>query len=535
MRVAKFSVGLVGALGLSVLTVAGCSDQGAGDWRKAAGREWPMIEGDWGNTRYSTLEKINAANVKTLGGAWVHKFEGETTRATPVVARGLMFITAGPNVYALNPKTGETVWTYKPSIPPTGLYKGVSLGEGMVFVGLSDATVIALKEKTGELVWSQMIGDPGAEESSQKAQSPTGQFISTAPAYANGIVMAAMVNGDYGVRGRVVGLDAKTGKQVWRFNATPGPGEFGHDTWPADNDEWLRGGGGIWTTPAVDPDLGLVYFGVGNPVPQWGGEARAGDNLFTDSVVAVDLKTGKYRWHFQVVHHDIWESDIGTPLVFYDATVDGKPRKAIGAMRTDGYLFLLDRETGKPVFPVEERPVPQNARVKTAPTQPFPVGADQVGPNCVVPENIPAGFKALCHYDPVDYDTPNAFYPINTTRAARLAYSPKTQYFYLAGSPAWPFWIRRFEDPKFFSASGTNVPGIKTSGLIAAIDSRTNKIAWQKPMPYPIQNGSGMMATAGGLLFHGEPDGQFQSYDAKTGDKLWEFQTGANAAGAAAT
>jgi alcohol dehydrogenase (cytochrome c) len=536
MRISKFGVSVVALMSLAAVTVAGCSDQGGKETRAApAGDNWPMIEGNWGNQRFSTLDKINTGNVKQLGGAWMHKFEGETTRATPVVSNGVMYVTAGNHVYAFNPKTGEKIWQYKPSIAPTGLYKGVTLGEGLVFVGLSDAGVIGLKETTGELVWSTNIGDKEAEESVVKAQSPTGQFISTAPAYANGIVIVPMVNGDYGVRGRVVGLDAKTGNQLWRWDATAGPGDPGHSTWPADNDEWIKGGGGIWTTPAIDTELGLVYFGTGNPVPQWGGEARAGDNLYTTSLVALDIKTGQRKWHYQLVHHDIWESDLGTPPVFYDASVDGKARKGIAVMRTDGYLFLLDRVTGAPIHPVEERPVPQNARVKTAPTQPFPVGADQVGPNCVVPENIPAGFKPLCHYDPVDYDTPNAMYPINTTRAARMAYSPQTKHFYLTASPAWPFWIRRFEDPKFFSASGTSVPGIKTTGLIAAIDSRTNKIVWQKPMPYEIQNGSGMMATAGGLLFHGEPDGTVQAYDQKTGETLWSFQTGAYASGAVMT
>jgi quinohemoprotein ethanol dehydrogenase len=536
MRIQKFGVSLFAIAGLTALALAGCSDQGGGDPRTApASKDWPMIEGNWGNQRFSSLDKINTTNVKTLGGAWAHKFEGATTRATPVVSNGVMYVTAGSHVYALNPKTGEKIWDYKPSIAPTGLYKGVTLGEGMVFVGLSDAGVIALKETTGELVWATNIGDVEAEESVVKAQSPTGQFVSTAPAYANGIVVVPMVNGDYGVRGRLVGLDAKTGQQLWRWDATPGPSDPGHSTWPSDNDEWTKGGGGIWTTPAVDTELGLVYIGTGNPVPQWGGEARAGDNLYTVSAVAIDLKTGERKWHFQLVHHDIWESDLGTPFVFYDATVEGKTRKAIAVMRTDGYLFMFDRATGEALHPVEERPVPQNERVKTAATQPFPVGADQLGPNCVKPENIPAGFKALCHYDPVDYDTPNGMYPINTTRAARMAYSPITKHFYVSGSPAWPFWIRRFEDPKFFSAMGTSVPGIKTSGVIAAIDSTTNKIVWEKPMPYEIQNGSGMMATAGGLLFHGEPDGTVQAYDAKTGETLWTFQTGAYASGAVMT
>src|SRR5262249_46041706 len=157
--------------------------------------------------------------------------------------------------------------------------------------------------------------------------------------------------------------------------------------------------------------------------------------------------------------------------------------------------------TGKPVFPVEERPVPQDPRLKTAPTQPFPVGADTLGPNCEPKEQIPEGFKALCRFDPINFDTPNAMYPILTSRSAPMACSPQTKFCYASGSPGWPLWIKRYEDPKFFIA-GNAVPGLKTSGILAAIDSRTNKIVWQKHVPYEIQNGGGFTATAGDLLFH---------------------------------
>ncbi len=533
MKVRDLRIAAVVSIAAVGLAVGSCSEQQSPrDWSEHAGGEWPMIEGDWGNSRFSTLDEITPSNVDQLGGAWVMEFEQGQSRATPVVYDGLMFLTAGPYVYALDPASGEVQWKYEPAIPATGLYKGVTLGEGLAFVGLSDSNVIALNQKTGELVWTHLVGDENAEESSTKAQSPTGQFISTAPAYADGVVIVPMVNGDYGVRGRVVGIDAKTGERLWTFFTIPGPGEFGHDTWSQDNDEWKKGGGGVWTTPSIDPELGLVYFGVGNPVPQWGGEARVGDNLFTESLVALDIKTGERRWHYQLVHHDIWETDIGTPPVFIEVERDGQMRKAIAVMRTTGELFMFDRATGEPVWPIEERPVPQKERVATAPTQPFPVGADQIGPRCVDPDSVPAGFELLCHFDPVDYDLPNTMYPINTTRAARMAYNPQTGHLYATASPAWPFWIRRFEDPKFFSAMGTAVPGIKTHGLIAAMDTQTNKIVWEHKMPYAIQNGSGFMATATGLLFHGEPDGSVQAFNAETGERLWHFQTGSAAEGA---
>jgi alcohol dehydrogenase (cytochrome c) len=503
---------------------------------RPAGKNWPMVEGDSGNSRYSTLAQINTKSVKDLGGVWNHKFAGEVSRGTPVVENGVMYVTAGSHIYALNPKTGDIVWTHDAEIAPSFQFKGVTLGDGMVFYGTADAHIVGLNAKTGALVWSHLIGDqmPIRADSPAAALTLTGQYISGSPAYADGLVITGLSNGDFGVRGRVVALDAKTGKEVWTFYAVPPPGDLGGDTWPKDNDEWKRGGGGVWNTPTIDRALGLVIFGTGNPVPQWGGELRGGDNLFTDSVVAVDLKTGKYRWHYQTVHHDIWEDDIGTPLVLYDADVDGKARKAVGAMRTDGYMFLLDRATGKPIFPVAEKPEPQNARLMTAPTQPFPVGADEVGPDCVTEDKIPSGFKGFCHFQPIDSDTPNAMYPVLTARSSPMAYDPQTHDFYVAGAPAWPLWLHRFEDPRFFVGGNGGLPGIKTSGIMAAVDSRTDKIVWQKDTPYEMQNGSGFTATAGGVLFHGDPDGELQAIDAKTGDVLWRFQTGSNESGPAA-
>jgi alcohol dehydrogenase (cytochrome c) len=507
------SVALAGFGGMQVLA--------ADDLSRPAAKDWPAVGGGWDNSRYSTLKQIDVGNVKTLGGAWVHQFDGEQSRASPVVADGLLFINAGAHVYAFNPATGDVVWTAKPEAAASGMYKGVAVGGGLVYVGLSNGHIVALQEKTGELAWTGSVGDDPPLK---------GQAIPAGPTYVNGLVISGLANGDYGLAGRIVALDAKTGKQVWRFDTIPTPGEKFHDTWPQDNEEWKKGGGGVWMNAAIDPALGLAYLGVGNPVPQWGGELRGGDNLYTDSVVALDLKTGKPRWHYQVVHHDIWEQDLGTPMILYDATVGGKPRKAVAAMRTDGYLFLLDRTTGKPIFPVEERPVPQDPRLKTAPTQPFPKGADQLGPPCEPKENIPAGFKAMCEFEPINFDTPNAIYPILTTRSSPMAYSPQTGLFYAAGSPGWPLWIKRYEDPKFFIALNA-VAGLKTSGILAAIDSRTDKIVWERKMPYELQNGSGFSVTAGGLAFHGEPDGNLQAYDAKTGDLLWQFQTGANAGG----
>ncbi len=496
-----------------------------------AAKDWAAVGGDWGNTQYSTLSKINIDTVKSLGGAWVHHFDGASSRATPVVADGMMFVTAGPEIYAFNPKTGDVIWHTKPDTPPFGLSRGVAVGEGKVFVGLMDGRIVALDEKTGKPVWNTEI----AEQAAPGAGG--GQWVGGSTTYAGGLVIAGLSGARAPVDrndGRVVAVDAKTGKVAWVFHVVPGPGEKGHETWPKDGDVWKRGGGAVWMTPAVDPALGLVYVGTGNPIPELGGEVRAGNNLYTASVVALDLKTGKLRWHYQTTHHDVFEQDLGTPMVLYDTEVGGKPRKAIGVMRTDGYLFLLDRATGKPVLPVEERPVKQDPRQDTAPTQPFPVGADSLGPRCVAPDMVPAGFALGCYFDPISIDQPNLMGPVLTTRASPMTYDPQTRFFYATGAVT-ALWLQRWADPYVFSSdAATSIPGVKNYGILAAIDSRTDKIVWQKRMPNRLEGGAGATSTAGGLVFHGEPDGNLQALNANTGDLLWQFQTGSNESGPAA-
>src|ERR1017187_1099782 len=336
--------------------------------------QWSTVGGDSGNTRYSSLTQIKAQNVAKLGAAWVSEKVGPapTARAMPVVDNDLMFLTAPPYVYAVNLSTGKIAWRYNAMPGGTPAREGVAVGAGLVFVGLSDANLVALREETGEVVWKTYLGDPVHE--------PSAGF-SGAPVYADGLVSAGL-NADFGYRGRIIAVDAKTGHEAWRFYVVPAPGEPGSETWPKNNNAWQHGGGAVWLVGASDPELGLVFYATGNAVPQYAGENRPGDNLYTDSVIALESKTGKFRWHYQLVRHDLWEADVAEAPVLFDAQVNGQSRKAIAAMRTDGYLFMLDRVTGKPLGRIEDRRVPQDAFQKTAATQPYPVGADPVLPDC---------------------------------------------------------------------------------------------------------------------------------------------------------
>ena len=484
----------------------------------AAG-QWSTVGGDSGNTRYSSLVQINAQNITTLGAAWVsEKVRVTTSRAMPVVDNGLLFLTAPPDVYAVNIKTGKIAWRYAASPAGAPAREGVAVGEGLVYVGLYDGNLIALREETGELVWKTYLGDAVHEPSAGS---------SGAPLYADGLVSIGL-NADYGYRGRIVAVDAKTGREAWRFFVVPAPGEPGSETWPKNN-AWKHGGGAVWLVGASDPDLGLVFYVTGNAVPQYSGENRPGDNLYTCSVVALDSKTGKLRWHYQMIRHDIWEADIAEAPVLFDAQSNGKPRKAIAAMRTDGYLFMLDRATGKPLGRIEDRRVPQDALQKTAATQPYPVGADHVLPDCGEwkQKSPPRGFELGCFFTPASVEKPNLLAPVYGMRVTPMAFDPQTQFFYVTGSAGLQ-WFRRAEDPNFFSLGfNGRVPGLNQLGfgVLAAVDSRTNKIVWTKE--FRGGRPSGALATAGGLVFQMVGDGNLQAYDATKGSLVWQFQTGA--------
>jgi alcohol dehydrogenase (cytochrome c) len=499
--------------------------------------------GDLGN-RSSTLDQINPQNVSRLGAAWVSErlTPPANSRAMTVVKNGMIYFTAPPNVMKIDARTGRVVWRFTtssgqgrgsaapgPQAMGSPDREGVALGDDLVFVGLSDARVIALREDTGELVWNRYVGDQARDK---------GQVISGAPVYAGGIVSVGL-SADNGWRGQVVGLDGKSGREAWRWFAVPAPGESGSETWPR-NAQWKFGGGALWLAGVADEEAGLVYYVTGNGVPQLSGEHREGDNLFICSIVALDMKTGKLKWHYQTIRHDIWEADMSISPVLYDARVGGKTVKAIGAIRPDGYVFTFDRITGKPLMKIEERKVPQDRFQKTAVTQPFPAGAEGVLPDCDwwrKTQTIPKGFEVGCFFQAVSTDKPNVLMPYYGMRVAPMSYSPHTGYFYAVGERSLR-WLRRAEDGYFFSTAFTNrVPGIDRleTFVMAAIDSATHKIVWRREFAPGAGRPSGVLTTAGGLLFHASTDGHFNAHDAKTGEIVWRFQTGAPAGGPAAS
>jgi alcohol dehydrogenase (cytochrome c) len=319
-----------------------------------------------------------------------------------------------------------------------------------------------------------------------------------------------------------------------RHRANRGPGEFGGDSWPSNDPDpnraraYLQGGSNVWQTPAIDPDLGLIYFSTGQPGPNaiGNGANRAGDNLFSSSIVALHLD-GTYAWHYQMVHHDLWDFDCPSPVVLFDRPYEGVMRKAIAEACKTGWIYILDRTNGKPLVGIDEKPVEQDVRVASAATQPIPRG-DALIPQC--PEALP-GWMTKCIFG-VIYDMPILMSPGGNggTNWSPMSYSPQTGYLYVTAADRPQSRILR----QLGKSVGPPI-GAKYAGTLSAVDPGTNKIVWQKKMPYSVGQGSGAMATAGGLVFHGEPSGNFQAYDAVNGNLLWEWQTGAGADAPAVT
>jgi len=516
--------------------------------------DWPTIGGDLANSRYSTLDRIRLTNIDQLGAAWSLRFEGgASTRATPVIKDGVLFIGSGTRLFARDAATGNELWTVQPDPEATSDLEragigdilnagraipsppGVALGDGKVFVGLMDGRVAAFSQADGEFLWATQIGyDPPRK----------GQAVSGAPIYADGKVFTGLANGDWAFRGKVAALDADTGDLLWDFWTIPDPGEPGSESWPQEGkygDVWKQGGAGVWHVANADPELGLVYYVTGNAVPMFGGEARAGDNLYTASILAFEMETGELRWHYQVVRHDLWDADIAIAPLLYDTVVGGRTVKGLAALRADGFFFFLDRETGEPVFPVEERPVPQDPYNNTAATQPFPAGAEAIIPGCDFwRDRVAPPWQLSCstftppYTDRHDVVAPGA--PIPGVRVTSMSFSPQTGFIYAQGRAHVGRARRITRDPWFRGSAFSYTELPSPVGMVTAIDTRTNRIAWQHEVASSALGTSGPLTTAGGLMFRGSGDGHVQAYDASSGELVWQFQTGVSGSrGPAAT
>ena len=565
-------------------------------------RDWPMYGLDEKSTRYSTLKEINTQNVGTLSRAWTYHMgrpgavtagspnrggRRRASEATPIVVKGVLYMPTPYNtIIALEPESGKELWSYTvrhgvPGPRSVAYYKGDKESAPALFFGTNQGYLIALNPETGKEIPG--FGDNGAVNMKPGVDNgfPNAQFGLSSPPiiYKNLVITGSRVQEapSMGVAGDTRAWDARTGKLVWQFHSVPRPGETGHETWDGNSAD-RRSGTNVWGLTSIDVERGLVFLPHGTATPDFYGGDRKGANLFGNSLVALDARTGKLKWHFQTVHHDIWDYDLASAPVLIDVVQKGKKIPAVAIISKAGMLFILDRRNGKPVYEVEERPVPASAipGEHSWPTQPFPVKPHPLGRTSFKPDEVATvtpEHKKFCE-DLLASDggmltggpyTPwgskmTVVFPgtLGVTNWPGISYDPKLSYLFFnttdladvgklvkapEGSPVPYEWTgpqgpySRFWNPENFWPCQQ-----PPWGQLWAINVNTGEVAWK--IPFGIieeleakgvhgtgsMNFGGSIATAGGLLFIAATNDQrFRAFDSKTGKELWvtKLETGA--------
>jgi PQQ-dependent dehydrogenase (methanol/ethanol family) len=459
--------------------------------------EWPTYNGVLGANRYSTLDQINSHNAQNLQMEWVYSVNVPDLETTPVVSDGVMYVTAADKVCALAAVTGRELWCYKRAegdSPQTGSRRrrnsglpnrGVGLLGDRVFFATSDAHLICLNRLTGGLMWEV-----------NTVESAGNYMATSAPLVVGDLVITGMAGGDSPLRGFLAAYKATTGEQAWRFWTVPKRGEPGSETWTGDAIE--TGGGATWLTGSYDVETGTLYWTTGNPFPATDGDERRGENLYTNCVIALDAKTGKLKWHYQFTPHDLHDWDATEPLVLADTTYHGRPRKLLLQANRNGFVYVLDRTNGEFLF---AKPFVKKMNWASG------YGSD--GKPQLLPANTPtrAGVKGC----------PSVR---GATNWYATAFHPDTRLFY----------VMAVEDCSIYRQShmggyeGYRNPSDSGLKYLRAIDITTGETVWEIPQEGPQEaNYSGVLTTAGGLLFYGETGGGFAAVDAKSGKTLWTF------------
>jgi alcohol dehydrogenase (cytochrome c) len=475
------------------------------------GKNWLLPNGSYEQTRYYPASQINTGNVSKLRPAFVFQTGMlESMETAPLVVDGVMFLTTSYNhVYAINAKTGEQYWHFKHKIGPVSTYccgpnnKGVAISDGKLFMGTLDAKLVALDAKSGKLLWETQIADP-----------ELGYSETMAPTVADGKVLIGTNGGEYGVRGFVKAFDANTGKLSWTFHTIP---EKGHEGVWAEKDATGRVmhrdiaaekaalaknadfyktlGGGVWMTPAIDRKTKTVFFVAGNPSPDLYGAERPGDNLYTNSMIAVDLDTGNYKWHYQYIAHDVWDLDAVSPPILVDVKdKNGKMIPGVIHGGKTGHIYVHDRSNGN-LIRFSEAMVSQEGLWSL----PTPEGT-----------RMSLGANGGVEWSPMAVNP-----PLRLAFAANLE-QPMTYHVEASAYPGGKLWL---------GGAFKNIPGEEQFGNVAAVNLDTGKVVWKARTDQPMIGG--VLATAGNLVFAGEGNGWFKAYDAKTGKVLWQYQCGA--------
>ena len=466
------------------------------------GANWTSYNGDYTGRRYSSLREITAANVSKLHAAWVfHPGNSQSLEATPVVIRGIMFVTSANDVFALEARTGRGLWHYQRAIS-SGLLddaaahknRGVAVWRDSVYVETDDAHLLCLDARSGGLRWDVEYADKAKHYGA-----------TSAPLVVKDLVVVGTSGGDSGVRGFIAGYDAMTGKMKWRFWTIPAPGEFGSASWPGDS--YLHGGGTTWMPGTFDPELNTLYWTTSNAAPDFVGDSRPGDDLYTACVLALDPDTGKLKWYFQFTPHDLYDYDATETPVLVDAKENGSMRRLLVQANRNGFFYILDRTDGKFL-----RATPFVEKLNWA------KGVDGSG-RPILSGRIPTGDGTyIC--PGIDGAT-NWFSP---------SYNPDTGLFYvLALESCNQFFAKpkKFVRGETYYDTGTKLPRDEHSQkMLLALSVADGKVSWRYPQIGKGNSWGGTLTTATGLLFFGDDAGSLEAVDAANGHLLWHFNMG---------
>ncbi len=475
-------------------------------------QNWLTYSGTTMSQRYTTLDQITPQNIKNLELQWMFQAKSlEKFEATPLVVDGIMYTVQAPNnVVALDAVTGRVFWTYnylpaRTARPCCGqVNRGLAILGDTLFMGTIDAHLVAIDAKGGKPIWNVAVAKAGA-----------GYALTHAPLIVKDKVIIGTAGGEYGIRGFIAAYDVKTGKEAWRFYTIPGKGEPGNETWKGDS--WQHGGASIWVTGSYDPALNLTYWGIGNPGPDWNGDQRDGDNLYSDCVVALDPDTGKLKWYFQFTPHDTLDYDAVQVPVLADMEWQGQQRKVMLWANRNGFYYVLDRTSGK--F-LTGKPFSTVTWAKGLDESGRPMRVNGMEPTENGQRVYPGVQGATNWYSP--------------------SYSPRTGLFYI---PAWDQYSSVFvkvptdynEGRRYVGTSPRSVIGLQPItinqrkeaegyGAVRAMDPKTGQQKWEFKMLDVTD--AGILTTASDLLFSGGREGYFYALDARSGDLLWRANVG---------
>jgi alcohol dehydrogenase (cytochrome c) len=483
---------------------------------------WLMFAGDYNGQRHARALQLTPQNVDKLIQQWTLKtdvpgFPGRGIETTPLVVDGVMYVTGNGNrAWAIDARTGHQIWSYERTLPPNfaasvccgPVNRGFAVLGDRLYMGTLDGSLIALDRHSGTIVWQAQVGD-----------LKTANVITMAPLVVKDTVIVGVAGSDFATRGYIDAYDTRTGARAWRFYTIPLKGEPGGNTWPSDEIA-LRGGGGLWVTGSYDPALNTVYFGTGNPNPRYYGLDRAGDNLYTCSLLALDPDTGKLRWHFQFTPHDLHDWDSGHTPVLADISIGGRTRKVVMMANRNTFFYTLDRETGRLLL---GKPFTDNTNwARALDARGRPIVLDDVGTKDKCLQDQHGG----TNFQPPSFDPGRGVYFITAHETCAVYESTKPTPPIVMGRRVPDGGPRRIEGGEQFAA-------------VRAIDPATGERRWEHRFrPYPsdisLDLTGGIMTTSTGLLFVGDNDGWFYAFESASGRELWRAQVGAPVWGTAA-